>query len=106
MTIDDEEIARLKRPERLRLSVLSGFVGEVTQNLGAVSASFDGTLIHLSAYFFNEPSEEDREHIELVGTYVIADYPEPFTIETHFLLLSQRPLKGIPWLFLRAEAER
>jgi len=83
---------------------MRALVEEVTGNLAGVYAILDGTQVHIYALFFQRPTDEDREHIELAATSVMADYDAPFTIETHFGLISDTPRKGIPWIFLRAEA--
>lgn len=102
--MEREETMAINQPESLKLSVMRGLVEEVTENLAGVYASIEGARIFLFAYFFEEPTEDDREHIEMAATLVIADYPAPFSIETHFDLISNAPRKGIPWFFLRAEA--
>lgn len=89
-----------------RLSVQRSLVGNVTANLAGLHAELRGKTILIDAYFFNAPSEEDRELIDDAATEVIADYPDGYMIEIHLGALSEINVKGITWDFLRSEASR
>ena len=91
---------------RLQLSVLRAFAGEVTGNVAGILASFMEMRIVLAVYFFIEPSEEDREHIEVASTEILADYHDMFSLETELHLISEINDFRLPWLFLRAEVKR
>jgi hypothetical protein len=82
------------QPERLKLSVTRALAEEVTENLAGVYACAEGTRILLYAYFFKEPTEEDREHIEMAATYAIADHPEPFSMRRTWILFPMHRAKG------------
>jgi hypothetical protein len=64
----------------LMISVQRALLGAVTDKLVTVTCGFAGTEIRINAYFDSEPSEEDIEEIQCVGTEVIADFPAPYTI--------------------------
>jgi hypothetical protein len=99
------EEQELREPGSLKLSLQRAMVGEVTANLAGLQATLEGTKIIITAYFFTAPTEGDREHFSQICTYVIADYPDPFTIDERTALISQAQPKEIPWNFLRAEAK-
>jgi len=61
-------------------SVQRALLGAVTDKLVAVTCGYAGNEIRINAYFSSEPSEQDVEEIRCVGTEVIADFPEPYTI--------------------------
>lgn len=96
----------LSEAARLRLSILRAFLGEITGNVAGILASIEDVKIILSVYFFVEPSEEDREHVEVGSTEIIADYPDSFSLETELHLISELKDFQLPWIFLRAEVER
>ena len=63
------------------ISIQRALLGAITDNLVAVTCGFEGTQIRIKAYFTSEPSEQEIEEIQCVGTEVIADFPAPYTIE-------------------------
>ena len=92
-------------PGYLKLSAQCGLLGHVTANLAGVHGHIEEKRVLLWAYFFAEPTEDDRECIELTATEVIADFPTGYTIETHFGLRTEINLNAkVSWIFLRVEA--
>jgi hypothetical protein len=89
----------------LRLSIQHSMVGNVTSNLAALHSRFENNMIHIVAYFFQEPSDQDREYFSRISTLVIADFPWEAKLKEFLYLISEAPTKGIPWNYLRAEAE-
>ena len=90
---------------KLKLCVQRALLGQITANLAAVFAHFDEKRIVLSAYFFKEATEDDRENFEVTATEVVADYPDGFTIETRYEgLVKLRVDSTLNCVFLRAEA--
>ena len=71
----------------LRLSGQRALLGQVPQNLRAVSAEVrDDTLI-FQAVFDKEYSEGDRELLSMVATDMIADCPSHFQLEERYITL-------------------
>jgi hypothetical protein len=91
-------------PATLKLAVQRGLLGNVSSNLGGVHARSEGNRILISAFFFNDPTEQDREYIEEAAAEVMGDFPERYKLETYYGLLSNVMLNAIEWNFLRAEA--
>ena len=91
-------------PITLKLAVQRGLLGNVSSNLAGVCAKLDGNRIVISAYFFNDPADEDRQYVEEAAAEVIGDFPESYELETHYELLSNVTLNTLEWNFLRAEA--
>ena len=82
MNSDFDDIAALKQ------FVQVGLLGKVTANLAAVFVQRCGKGITLLNYFFQEPTEADREYIELAATEIIANSLAGYTIETRYSLLA------------------
>jgi hypothetical protein len=97
-------ITKFNDPTFLKWSVQRALIGNVTANLAACYANLQNNRITISAYFFNEPTDDDREYIEDTAAYVIGDFPENYELETVYGLLSEVTLNTIEWNFLRAEA--
>jgi hypothetical protein len=58
--------------------------------------------VKITAYFLDCVTEEDRELIRCVGTEVIADFPEEYSIEESCLSIEESKLKMLDsWAFLR-----
>lgn len=78
-------------------------LGEVTGNLAALTAGSDGRRIRLVAYFFDAPTEDEREGVECIATEVIADYSDDYTVETacHALGDGTPRMAGF-WAFVRS----
>jgi hypothetical protein len=62
------------------LSVQRALLGEVSSALRGVTVGWQDQVIELRAYFDGPISEDDRESISCVGSEVIADFPDPWTI--------------------------
>lgn len=87
----------------LKLSLQRALLGEITDNLVAVTSSLNGTHIKIVAYFKGNLSEEDIERVQDIGTEVIADFPEPYTIEEVSLSADEHGLQCLDfWAFKRA----
>jgi hypothetical protein len=65
----------------LLLSVQRALLGEVSPALRGVTVGWHDHVIQLRSYFDGPISDEDRESLSCVATEVIADFPEPWTIE-------------------------
>jgi hypothetical protein len=88
----------------LRLSIQRALLGNVSANLAALHAHCEDRIVAISAYFFHEPSDEDKEYIEDAAGEAIGDFPGNYKIETRYGLLSDVVINQIKWNFLRAEA--
>jgi hypothetical protein len=89
----------------VKLSVQRALLGNVTSNLAGVHAERKDRRVVLSAYFFDEPSEDDREHIEDAATEGIADFLDGHVVETVFGLYSESAMDRPGWCFLRAKVQ-
>ena len=96
----------------LRLSIQRALLGEVTNQLFAVTASIesklariagkDGKLIKIIAYYEGVVSAEDLETIQCVGAEVIADFPEGFFVDEVCLSLNENELQMLDfWAFMK-----
>jgi Bacterial toxin 50 len=88
----------------LRLSVQRGLLGNVTSNLAGIYTNSGDKTIVISAYFFDAPSDEDIASVEDAAGEVIADYPDDYSVTTHYGLMSEIRFNQFEWNFLRAEA--
>ena len=92
----------------LMLSVQQALVGEVTANMAAVTCALRPNLIVLRGYYFNAPTDDDKERLSSVGAEVIADFPPPYDIVEE--CMHYQPSRHMPecldrWAFMRAEVE-
>jgi hypothetical protein len=60
----------------LILSANQALLGQVSGSLRSVHVEYGESEINLYCYFDGEISEDDREAMSLVGTYVAADFPD------------------------------
>jgi hypothetical protein len=60
----------------LILSANQALLGQVSGSLRSVQAEYRESGINLYCYFDGEISEDDREAMSLVSTYVAADFPD------------------------------
>lgn len=58
------------------LTTQVAMLGEISAAVRAVTVGWDGNEIRLRAIVEGEPSEEDVESMEAVGTEIIASFPE------------------------------
>ena len=65
----------------LKLSIQVALLGEVTDRLVRVTCGLKDRQIQIRAYFSGRVTEEDIERIQFVGTEVIANFPEGYTID-------------------------
>lgn len=91
-------------PSFLRLSVQRALVGSITANMAALHAQLEEKQVSISVYFFHGPTDEDKEHAEEAAGYVMADFPDSYTLETQYGLVTDIKLNAVEWNFLRAEA--
>lgn len=78
-------------------------LGEVTANLAAVTAGFEGHSIRLVAYFFDQPTEEEIESFECVATEVVTDFDDNYTVQTEVHTLAAKTATVVQfWAFVRA----
>jgi hypothetical protein len=88
----------------LRLSVQRALLGQVTGNLYAVTCGINTRTILLVAYFSGPVCDEDIERIRCVGTEIIADFPEGYSIQESCHSLQEEALRVLDfWALLRAE---
>jgi hypothetical protein len=91
----------------LKVALQRALIGEVTENLYAVTAGLENNWIKILAYFQGPITEEDTQRIECVGAEVIADFPEGYMIkETSLSLDDVEPECLDFWAFKRATDRR
>ena len=74
---------------RLLLSLQRALLGAVPPALRQVSCGWSGTEITLRFVFHGPISDADRETAQIVGSEVIADFPDPWTITEDIIRLDQ-----------------
>jgi hypothetical protein len=90
----------------LMLSLQGALVGQVGENLFAVTAGYEGKLIRIIAYFEGEVGDDEIETISAVGGEVIADFSSDYSIEESCLSLNEHKLKMLDfWAFMRKSYE-
>jgi hypothetical protein len=72
----------------LRLSGQRALLGQVTQNLRAVSVEVHSDTLIFQAVFDNDFSESDRELLSMAATEMLADCPSHFKIEERYIKLA------------------
>lgn len=88
---------------KLKLSIQRALLGEITENLFAVTASIDGNLIKIVFYFRGEISEDNIERSACVSAEVMGDFPEDYDLDESWLSLAQNKLQVLDfWAFRRA----
>lgn len=60
----------------LLLATQVALLGEISPAIRAVTVGWDASEIRLRAIVDGEPSEDDAESMECVGTEIIASFPE------------------------------
>ena len=87
----------------LKLSIQVALLGEVTDRLVSVTCGLKGQLIQIRAYVSGKVTEGDIEHVQMIGTDVIADFPEGYTIEESCLSADDGVEEMLDfWAFRRA----
>lgn len=81
------------RMQSVLLDLQNALLGEVSEQLRAVTVSFEESTVHFDAFFYREVGEEDLESMSVVETGVMAMLPASQTI-THSVhtLDSDKPL--------------
>ena len=85
----------------LKLSIQTALLGEVSDRLVCLTCGLKGKHIQIRAYFSPKATEEDVEQIQVVGTEVIADFPEGYTIEETCASIDGEPEMLDFWAFKR-----
>jgi hypothetical protein len=80
-------------------------LGEVSPALRGVTVGWHDNTIQVRAYFDGPISEEDRESMSCVGTEMIADFSEPWTIDDEVVRRdAPEPMECLEaWAYLRRE---
>lgn len=73
---------------QLLLSAQRALWGVVTPNLRTVSIRLIENHICLFFYYDSSPTEMEKELAEEAATEVIADFPEPYTIECNISMIA------------------
>jgi hypothetical protein len=79
----------------------------VPASLRAVSVDAGGSKIYYRCIFDGKPTEDEWELLSVAATEIIADFPEPYTIEEEYLHITHpgmmEHLKYV--VFLRHESK-
>lgn len=92
--------------QNLRLVVQHGLLECVTANLAGLHVTENAQKFKIVAYFFEEPTELDREYIEETCGLVMAQYSWDYDYSVEYKLISETDTNSVAWFFLRAEADR
>jgi hypothetical protein len=95
----------------LKWSLQRAMLGNITGNIAAVTAGIVEHCVTVRIFFFEQPSDEDRECGECIVTEIVADLSDEYVvaIDCRTLNASQRrPTMaememGDFWAFVRAE---
>ncbi len=87
----------------LKISIQRALLGEVTRRLVSVTCGLKDNHIQIRGYVSSDVTQEDIERIQFVGTEVIADFPEGYSIEESCLPVTMGEDMLDFWAFRRAE---
>ncbi len=73
-------------PADLRLSVQRGLVGQISPRLIGTCVEHHDKQIALTFYVAADLTDEERDDLTTVGTMVLGDYPDDFTIHEEFVI--------------------
>lgn len=91
----------------LKLSVQSALVGEIPDNLFAVTCGVSHTRISVIAYFEGAVGDEEWHLIRKLSTEVAADFPDGYSVQALCYSMQQTELRMMDfWAFLRASSPR
>jgi hypothetical protein len=89
----------------LKLSIQQALIGEVTQNLVAVTCALGPNRVFIKAYFSGKVTDADIDRIPTVGTEVTADMPANFVVEELCVSTDDEPEEVLDfWAFRRAKS--
>jgi hypothetical protein len=77
---------------RLLLSIQRALLGAVPATLREVACGWEGTEVKLRFVFDGEIDTDDYEGAQIVGSEVIADFSEPWTILEEIFVSTTRPI--------------
>jgi hypothetical protein len=93
--------------DSLKVSIQSALVGEIPDNLFAVTCGMGHKRITVAAYFDGPVGDEESHLVRRVGTEVAADFPDDYSTEVHCYSMQQVELRMLDfWAFLRASTRR
>jgi hypothetical protein len=91
----------------LKVSIQSALVGEIPDNLFAVTCGVDRRRISVHAYFEGAVGDEEWQLMRRVSTEVATDFPDGYSMEARCYSMQQTELRMLDfWAFLRASAPR
>lgn len=94
--------------ERIELmySIQRALSGQIPDKLCSVTCGIDAEKwIHIVAYFDGPASDDDRENISVIGTEVIADFPDGYRIKEQCLDINHYQPKCLDFWAFRREGE-
>jgi hypothetical protein len=91
----------------LKVSIQSALVGEIPDNLFAVTCGVGCKRIVIAAYFDSPVSVEESHLLRRIACEVAADFPDSYSVEERCYSLQQTELRMLDfWAFLRASSPR
>ncbi len=91
----------------LRVSIQSALVGEIPDNLFAVTCGVDHKHLSVVAYFDGSVGDEEWRLIRKLSTEVVTDFPDGYSIDAQCYSMLQTELRMLDfWAFLRASSPR
>lgn len=73
----------------LQASARRALTGEVFDELVALTCGLENQTIRLRAYFSGEISDKDMKQVQIIGTEIIADFPEGYMIEEEYFSIEE-----------------
>lgn len=87
----------------IMLSIQRALLGQITSRLFSMTCGMKGKNIQIRAYVSGEVTQEDIERVQIIGTEVIADFPEGYSIEESCLPIAEGEKILDFWVFRRPD---
>ncbi|HXA84065.1 MAG TPA: hypothetical protein VNZ47_03250 [Candidatus Dormibacteraeota bacterium] len=87
----------------LKLSIQHALIGEVTPRFFSVTCGLKDKWIQIRVYVSGDVTQEDIERIQFVGTEVIADFPDGYSVQESCLPVTAGEEMLDFWAFRRAD---
>ena len=87
----------------LRTSLRQAVIGEVSDNMVAITGGVSNFVVTIRAYFKEPITDNDKECVSVITTQVISDFSEQYTFREEILILNadEGPKVLDCWGFLR-----
>ena len=90
----------------LRVAIQQALIGEVTAKLKSVTCGLKDQAIEVKAYIDGEVTERDIDWIQMIGTEIIAHFPDGYSIHELCVSLEDEEEQVLDfWAFARAHGQ-